>query len=192
MKLIFATQNQYKLEEIRNKLANNMEVISLSELQFQDEIPENGDSLEENALEKARYIYNLFHEATIADDTGLEVDILNGAPGIFSARYAGEQKNSKDNVQKLLKNLHGQNNRKAQFRTVIAFILNDKEFLFEGKVKGLIIEKEKGAEGFGYDPVFVPDGYSKTFAEMSLKEKNLISHRARAFEKLLTYLNANF
>ncbi|WP_291862502.1 non-canonical purine NTP diphosphatase [Marinilabilia sp.] len=188
MELIFATNNQHKATEINSLLGENWDVKSLSDLNFNDEIPETGDTLEDNALEKARYVHQLWGKNCFADDTGLEVEALQGAPGIFSARYAGENKDSSKNIDKLLEELKGQSNRKARFRTVIALIINGREFLFEGIVEGQILENRKGNGGFGYDPVFKPDETDLSFAQMPLSEKNLISHRARAIEKLIDHL----
>ena len=188
MELIFATNNQHKAEEINKLLGGHWRIKSLADLNFHDEVPETGNTLEANALEKARYIYELWGKDCFADDTGLEVDLLNGAPGVFSARYAGPEKSSEKNIAKLLKELNGKNNRKARFRTVIALILNGREILFEGIVNGTILESEKGEKGFGYDPVFKPDEANVSFAQMPLSEKNLISHRGRAIKKLTEYL----
>lgn len=189
MKLIFATQNKHKIEEIKPGLNPQIELIDLEDLGFKEDVPENADTLEGNALEKANFIYSKFQIDTISDDTGLEVESLNGEPGIYSARYAGESKNSDNNIDKLLMNLKGKPNRKARFKTVIALILDQKEYLFEGMVEGEIIENRKGEMGFGYDPIFQPTGYNKTFAEMTMEEKNEISHRARALKKLTVFLN---
>lgn len=189
MKLIFATQNKHKIEEIKPGLNPEVELVDLSDMGFKGEVPETSDTLEGNALEKANFVFNKYNMNTLSDDTGLEVESLNGEPGIFSARYAGESKNSEENIEKLLDKLKGKSNRKARFRTVIALILNNKEFLFEGIAEGEIIENRSGNMGFGYDPVFQPLGYDKTFAEMTLQEKNEISHRARALKKLTDFLN---
>jgi XTP/dITP diphosphohydrolase len=193
--LIFATNNQHKLKEIQDLLGDNFFLISLSDLKFNEDIPENQDTLEDNALEKARYIYERFKRPCFADDTGLEVSALNGAPGVYSARYSGsiadygsEKLRTEANIQKLLTNLKNEKDFSARFRTVIAFLDGEKEYLFEGIVNGHIISEKKGKDGFGYDPVFVPDGYTETFAEMSLEEKNKISHRSRAFQKFVQFL----
>jgi len=190
MRLIFATQNQHKFEEIKSRLTSNIDLVNLSELHFLNEIPETGSTLRENALEKASFIHHLFHENTMADDTGLEVDVLNGQPGIYSARYAGFKKNSEDNMEKLLTEMKGRTNRKAKFRTVIALIINGQRKLFEGIAEGNILTQRAGEGGFGYDPIFQPIGSSKTFAEMSLTEKNQRSHRSKAFNKVIEYLNS--
>lgn len=189
MRIVFATNNSHKLDEIRNILGSSFEVMSLNELECHDDIPETGTTLEENARQKAQYIYDKYHCNVFADDTGLEVDALGGEPGVYSARYAGgEGHDSEANMTKLLKNLEGEDNRKAQFRTVIALILDGKTSLFDGIVKGEIIKERRGGEGFGYDPIFQPEGYDKTFAELGNDIKNTISHRARAVAKLAAFL----
>lgn len=188
-KIVFATNNAHKLNEVRAILGENIEVQSLKDIDCYDDIPETADTLEGNALLKARYIYERFGVDCFADDTGLEVEALYGAPGVYSARYANENgHNSEANMQKLLKELDGIENRKAQFRTAIIVIVNGKEHLFEGIVKGNIIKVRKGTSGFGYDPVFVPEGYDKTFAELGDDIKNKISHRAIATQKLCKFL----
>lgn len=187
-KIVFATNNKYKLDEIRKIARDEMEILSLSDIGCHDQIPETGTTLEQNALQKADYIKRHFGYDCFADDTGLEVEALDGAPGVFSARYAGEQCNSEDNMQKILAELSGVNNRKARFRTVIALILNGDTRYFEGIINGVIIDEKRGAEGFGYDPIFVPEGYSKTFAELGDNEKNKISHRAVATHRLVDFL----
>ena len=188
MKLVFATNNKHKLEEMRAILGGKVELLSLSDIDCHDESPETADTLEGNALIKARYIFDKYGLSCFADDTGLEVDALDGAPGVYSARYAGENNDSVANVAKLLHNLTGKSCRDAQFRTVIALILNGEEKLFDGIVRGSISEECRGVGGFGYDPVFVPEGYTLSFAEMSAEEKNSISHRARAAAALNSYL----
>lgn len=189
-KLVFATNNAHKLEEIRAILGDKVEVLSLKDIQCDVDIPETADTLEGNAVLKAEYIYRHYGLDCFADDTGLEVEALNGAPGVYSARYAGgEGHDSEANMRKLLAELEGKTNRKAQFRTVICLIEGGAEHLFEGVVKGEIIEEKRGASGFGYDPVFMPEGYTETFAEMGSEEKNRISHRARAVQALCAYLN---
>ncbi len=190
MQLVFATNNENKVREIRNILGRSFELLSLRDLKIEDEIPENEPTLEENALYKAHYIYRILRMNVFADDTGLEVRSLNGLPGVHSARFAGENKDASANNDKLLTMLGSSGNRNARFRTVIALIIDNHEYLFEGTVEGKIIKEERGSQGFGYDPVFVPDGETRTFAEMPLNEKNLISHRARAFEKLRKFLSA--
>ena len=187
-KLVVATNNTHKLEEISAILGEEMELLSLKDIQCNADIPETADTLEGNARQKAQYIYNNYGMDCFADDTGLEVEALNGAPGVFSARYAGDGHDSEANMQKLLQELEGKENRKAQFRTAICLIMEGQEYLFEGIVKGKIIEEKRGGSGFGYDPVFVPEGYDLTFAELGNDIKNTISHRARAVEKLCTFL----
>jgi XTP/dITP diphosphohydrolase len=189
MKLVFATNNENKIREIRNILGRSFDLLSLKDLNIEDEIPENEPTLEGNALYKARYIHQLVNMNVFADDTGLEVKSLNGMPGVHSSRFAGESKNPDANNEKLLLMLADSKNRSARFRTVIALIADRKEYLFEGIVEGRIIKEKRGAGGFGYDPVFVPEGENRTFAEMPLDEKNLISHRARAFKKLRKFLS---
>lgn len=186
--LIFASQNENKRKEIQNKIGHSVNLENLHSIGLTGEIPETGSTLEENALIKARFVHQRTHKSCFADDTGLEVEALNGAPGVYSARYAGESKNDENNIEKLLQELSGKNNRNAQFRTVIALILDGKEFLFEGSIKGTITSEKSGHDGFGYDPVFKPNGYNKTFAELSLEEKNKISHRAIAVQKLVNFL----
>jgi len=193
MKIIFATNNSHKLSEIREILGSDFEVLSLADINCHDDIPEDGETLEENAKEKAEWIYNHYGLSCFADDTGLEVEALNGAPGVHSARYAeGTDHDSEANMQKLLRELDKNNNRKAQFRTVIALLEKTpngvKEHLFEGIVRGRIGTEKQGSEGFGYDPIFIPDGYDSSFAQLGMDIKNTISHRARAVSKLVEYL----
>jgi XTP/dITP diphosphohydrolase len=188
MKIVFATNNQHKLSEIRQILGDRVEVLSLQDIGCDVDIPETGKTLEENALQKAQYVFDHYHTDVFADDTGLEVEALNGAPGVYSARYAGEGHDSEANMSKLLKNLSNNDNRKARFRTVIALIQQGDVHKFEGIVNGQIIRERRGGEGFGYDPIFQPDGYDKTFAELGLDIKNTISHRARAVAKLCAFL----
>lgn len=189
-KLVFATNNAHKLDEIRAILGDKIEVLSLKDINCNADIPETADTLEGNAALKAEYIYKNYGLDCFADDTGLEVEALGGAPGVYSARYAGgDGHDSEANMRKLLTELDGEHNRKAQFRTAICLIEQGEEHLFEGIVKGSIIEQKRGASGFGYDPVFMPEGYEETFAEIGNAEKNKISHRARAVEKLCEYLN---
>lgn len=189
MKIVFATNNQHKLSEIRQILGDRVEVLSLQDIGCDVDIPETGTTLEENALQKAQYVYDHYHLDVFADDTGLEVDALDGAPGVYSARYAGgEGHDSEANMTKLLKELNGIDNRKAHFRTVIALIQQGEVHEFEGIVNGEIIRERRGGEGFGYDPIFRPDGYELTFAELGTDIKNLISHRSRATKKLCAFL----
>ena len=187
-KLVVATNNAHKLEEISAILGNEMELLSLKDINCHADIPETADTLEGNARQKAMYIYENYGMDCFADDTGLEVEALNGAPGVYSARYAGDGHDSEANMQKLLKELEGKENRKAQVRTAICLIMEGKEYLFEGIVKGEIIQEKRGEAGFGYDPIFVPEGYEQTFAELGNDIKNTISHRARAVEKLCKFL----
>ena len=191
MKIVFATNNKHKLSEIRDILGNEIEVLSLDEINCHADIPETSDTLEGNALQKAHYVYDNYHISCFADDTGLEVDALGGEPGIYSARYAGNNHDSEANMTKLLAKLGDNKNRKARFRTVIALILDGKnveEKIFEGIVEGSIIKERRGGEGFGYDPIFQPEGYNHTFAELGSDIKNKISHRARATAKLVDEL----
>lgn len=191
MKIVFATNNKHKLSEIRDILGNEIEVLSLDEIDCHADIPETSDTLEGNALQKAHYVYDNYHISCFADDTGLEVDALGGEPGIYSARYAGNNHDSEANMTKLLAKLGDNKNRKARFRTVIALILDGKnveEKIFEGIVEGSIIKERRGGEGFGYDPIFQPEGYNHTFAELGSDIKNKISHRARATAKLVDEL----
>lgn len=187
-KLVFATNNQHKLEEVRMVLADKLEIVSLNELGCFDDIPETADTLEGNALIKAQYIYEKFGLDCFADDTGLEVDALGGEPGVYSARYAGEDSNAQNNMHKLLKNLGENSNRTAHFRTVIALIEGDEIRYFEGKINGKIAYEPRGDAGFGYDPIFIPEGYNISFAEIGAEVKNTISHRALAVGKLTEYL----
>ena len=188
-KLVFATNNAHKLEEIRSMLGDRIEISSLADIHCQADIPETADTLEGNARQKAMYIYENYGLDCFADDTGLEVEALGGAPGVYSARYAGgEGHDSQANMNKLLKEMEEKNNRKAQFRTIISLIEKGEEKQFEGIVKGEIIREKKGESGFGYDPVFQPEGYHETFAELGNEIKNKISHRARAVKALCEYL----
>ena len=188
-KLVFATNNAHKLEEIAFILGDKIELLSLKDIHCQADIPETADTLEGNAIQKAEYIHQHYGMDCFADDTGLEVEALNGAPGIYSARYAGEGHDSEANMKKLLENMQDKENRKAQFRTAICLIMDGETHLFEGIVKGEIIKEKKGGAGFGYDPIFVPEGYDLTFAELGNDIKNTISHRAKAVEKLCSFLN---
>ena len=188
MELVFATNNAHKLEEVRQILGDRFKVLSLNDIDCHDDIPETGDTFQDNALQKARYVKEHYGYDCFADDTGLEVKALGGAPGVHSARYAGDH-DSEANMTKLLSELEKKSDRSAQFRTVIALILNGQEVLFEGIVTGKIAqERHYGDGGFGYDPIFVPDGYTETFSQMSSQGKNLISHRGRAVRKLADYL----
>lgn len=189
-KLVFATNNLHKLEEVREVVGDNFDIISLNDIDCHDDIAETGTTLEANALIKTRYIKEKYGYDCFGDDTGLEVEALDGAPGVYSARYAGgDGHDSKANRSKLLKELETKDNRKARFRTVIALILDGKEYQFEGEVCGTIGFEEKGTAGFGYDPVFQPDGYTETFAQLGMDVKNEISHRARAVKELCKFLH---
>jgi XTP/dITP diphosphohydrolase len=189
LQLVFATNNKNKLKEAQAILKDKVEVISLSDINCFDDIPETASTLEGNALIKARYIYKNFHKNCFSDDTGLEIEALNGEPGVYSARYAGIEKDSEANMNKVLNNLKNIENRKAQFRTVIALIIDGEEYSFEGIVKGEIIKEKHGNSGFGYDPIFRPLSSKLTFAEIPLEEKNKISHRGQALNKLNEFLN---
>jgi XTP/dITP diphosphohydrolase len=191
MKLVFATNNENKVREIRSMLGDTFEIITLQEAGIDIDIPEPHPTLEENAREKSVTIHNMTHQNCFSEDTGLEIFALNGEPGVLSARYAGEQKSSEDNIDKVLANLNGNTNRQAQFRTVISLILDDKEYQFEGICPGTILTERKGGKGFGYDPIFVPDGADLAFAEMDMAGKNKFSHRAKAFQKLIAFLKAH-
>jgi XTP/dITP diphosphohydrolase len=186
--IVFATNNLHKLEEVLPLLAEKYTVLSLNDIGCTEEIPETADTLEGNALLKAQYIYTNYGKNCFADDTGLEVEALDNAPGVYSARYAGEEKSAEANMDKLLQELNGKTNRNARFRTAIALIIDGKNYIFEGEVTGKIIENKRGTKGFGYDPLFIPTGYNQTFAEIALSEKNKISHRAKAVQKLITFL----
>ncbi|MBR4365907.1 MAG: non-canonical purine NTP diphosphatase [Bacteroidaceae bacterium] len=186
--LVFATNNQHKLQEVRQILGDRFEIKGLSDIGCDVDIPETADTLEGNAMQKAKYVKEHYGLDCFADDTGLECTALDGAPGIRSARYAGENHDSEANMRKLLENLKEKSDRSAQFRTVIALLYQGEEHLFEGVVRGGIITEHKGTQGFGYDPIFVPEGYNTTFAEMTAEEKNSISHRGRAVAKLAAFL----
>jgi XTP/dITP diphosphohydrolase len=187
--LVFATCNRHKFDEINHVLGNRVKMKSLLDLGFNGEIPEEMFTLEGNAAQKALFIYRKFGMDCFADDTGLEIEALNGEPGVFSARYAGKNCSFEDNMNKVLQKLIGKNNRNARFRTVIALVENGQLRYFKGEVRGTIIQEKRGTAGFGYDPIFQPEGFSQTFAEMSLADKNLISHRARAINQLLQYFS---
>lgn len=189
MKLVFATNNKNKIKEIKNLLPDSLEILSLKDINCQEEIPETSDTISGNALQKAKYIFDNYGYNCFADDTGLEIDALNGEPGIYSARYAGEQKSAEDNMQKVLSGLKEKSNRDAQFKTVIALIIDGAATLLEGIAKGEITTEKSGSEGFGYDPIFKPEGFNITFSEMNLDEKNKISHRGKATLKLINHLS---
>lgn len=189
MKIVFATHNKNKLKEVQSMLPDSITLLSLDTIECFDEIPETAETLEGNAILKANYITEKYGYDCFADDTGLEVEELGGAPGVYSARYAGLENDANANVQKLLKAMYGITNRKAQFRTVIALNLKGKQYLFKGVCKGEIIKNPQGQNGFGYDPIFKPEGFDRSFAEMSLTEKNSVSHRALAIDKLVKFLS---
>lgn len=188
MQLVFASNNKNKIQELQSMLPETITIVSLESIGCFEDIPETADTIEGNAIQKANYVTEKFGYDCFADDTGLEVDALNGEPGVFSARYAGEQRNADDNMNKLLVALLDKNNRKAQFKTVIALNLNGKQHLFTGIAKGEITLEKIGNQGFGYDPIFQPEGFPKTFAQLSLDIKNKISHRGKATQQLITFL----
>lgn len=187
-KLCFATNNRHKLAEVSQMLDGTYELLSLQDIGCIEELPEEQDTLEGNSRQKAAHVWDNYSVSCFADDTGLEVEALNGAPGVYSARYAGPQRSDADNINKLLQSLLGQQNRRAQFRTSITLLLDGQEHQFEGIVTGRIAEEWQGDKGFGYDPVFIPDGHERTFAQMSAEEKNAISHRGRAIQRLVQFL----
>lgn len=189
MKLVFATNNKHKIEEVQHLLKENFQLRSLQNIGCKEELPETGTTLEANASQKAKYIYEKFGVNCFADDTGLEIEALNGQPGVYSARYAGEEKSAEKNIEKVLSTMKNITNRNAFFKTIISLIINNKNYLFEGLIQGTISTEVKGINGFGYDPIFIPIGYSKSFAEFSLEEKNKISHRGIAIRKLAEFLN---
>ncbi|MEB2783185.1 non-canonical purine NTP diphosphatase [Algoriphagus persicinus] len=189
MKICFATNNPKKIEEVKAALGDSFEIVSLADIGCMDELPETGDTLEHNAFQKARYVKEHFGVDCFADDTGLEVDALEGEPGVYSGRYAGEPRSDERNIDHLLKNLENSSLRTARFKTVIALLLGNDQYKFEGIAEGEIVRKRKGNGGFGYDPVFVPKGYSKSFAELSMAEKNQISHRGKAVSELIAFLS---
>jgi XTP/dITP diphosphohydrolase len=191
MTLVFATNNENKVKEIRSVLGTSFSIITLQEAGIDIDIPEPHDTLEANATEKSVTIHKMTGGNCFSEDTGLEIPALNGAPGVLSARYAGEQKSADDNISKVLQELDGNENRSASFRTIISLILEGKEYQFEGICPGIILKERKGGKGFGYDPIFVPDGATKAFAEMDMTEKNQYSHRAKAFHKLVNFLKNN-
>ena len=189
MELIFATHNEGKVHEIQNIVGDNIKILSLTDIGYLEEIPETGSTFNENAFVKANTIYQIYRKPIFADDSGLEVRALNGRPGVYSARYAGVGlKNFEPHIVKLLNELNGVKDRKARFKSVICLIINDKTYYFEGLINGQIIDHPRGNNGFGYDPIFVPDGYTKTFAEMDLDEKNKISHRSQAIRKMIDFI----
>lgn len=189
MKLVFATHNQNKYDEVKQLMPKHIALVSLDMIGCHDEIPETGDTLSENAQIKADFVTNTYGLPCFSDDTGLLVDALNGAPGVYTARYGGEQKDAEANMARLLRELGQTTNRNAHFKTVIALNVNNQKHLFDGVVEGAITTTKKGSEGFGYDPIFMPSGYDETFAELPLSIKNEISHRGRAIQKLIAFLN---
>jgi XTP/dITP diphosphohydrolase len=189
MNIIFATQNEHKVKEIKNLLGNQVEIISLSDIGLKEDIPETASTIEGNSLLKAQFVWDKYRISCFADDTGLEIDSLNGEPGVYSARYAGIPKNDDANIHKVLLNLNNSNERKARFKTVITLVMSGDIYKFTGIVDGVIGNTKKGVNGFGYDPIFYPENNLKTFAEMTLEEKNKYSHRARAFEQLKDFLH---
>ncbi len=188
MKIVFATNNPNKLAEIRQLMPAGVEILSLKDTNCLEELPETSDTLEDNAAQKAFYVFDNYGHNCFADDTGLEIDVLDGRPGVYSARYAGEDCNAEDNMQKVLAELKGEFNRDASFRTIISLVVDGEEFQFEGDVEGQIIPEKWGDEGFGYDPIFLPNGYKKSFAQMTMEEKGAISHRGQAVKKLIQFL----
>ena len=190
MQLIFASHNKNKVKEVKSLIPNTINLLSLDDINLLNEIEETSTTIEGNALLKAQTIYNQTGINCFADDSGLLVDALNGAPGVYSARYAGEQKNDENNMQKLLLDLTNKDSRKAHFKTVMALIIDGKEYLFEGIINGKIISEKMGTNGFGYDPIFVPNGYTETFAQLNSETKNAISHRGIALKKLIEFINA--
>ena len=189
MKIVFATGNRNKVNEIRRLIPEEIELLGLKDIHCNEDIPETQPTIEGNASQKAFYVFNNYHVNCFADDTGLEVAALDGRPGVLSARYAGESKSADDNMDKILAELKGITNRNARFKTVISLVMDGKETQFEGVVEGAILKEKRGAKGFGYDPIFVPNGYDRSFAEMDISEKNKISHRALAVNKLVDYLS---
>ena len=188
MKLVFATNNKHKLRELQQLLGNKIQLLSLADINCSEDIPETKPTIEGNASQKSFYIYKKYGVNCFADDTGLEIEALNGAPGVFSARYAGEEKNDEENIEKVLSELSNSENRNARFKTIISLVINGKETLFEGIINGTILQEKRGNRGFGYDPVFLPNGYNKPFAEMLPEIKNEISHRGIAVNKLVEFL----
>lgn len=191
MKICFATNNKNKIYEVQTLLGNSVELVSLESIGCFEELPETQDTIPANSAQKAQYVWEHFGVACFADDSGLEVEALKGAPGVYSARYAGIPKNDENNIQLLLRNLENYTNRNAQFRTCITLVTKHGEWQFEGTIQGTILNEKRGEKGFGYDPVFMPNGYNKTFAEMDIEAKNQISHRAIAVKKIIDFLQKN-
>lgn len=187
--IVFATNNKHKLQELQQIIGDKFNLVSLKDIKCHEDIPETGNTIEDNSMQKVDYISNNYNKDCFADDTGLEIEALNGRPGVHSARYAGDNKNMQDNIAKVLSELKGKNNRNARFKTVVSLIMDGKKHQFEGIVEGKIIEEERGTGGFGYDPIFMPKGYDITFAEMTADEKNKISHRGKAVAKLVEFLS---
>lgn len=188
MKIVFATNNPNKLAEIRQLMPQGIEILSLKDINCLEELPETSDTLEDNAAQKAFYVFDNYGHNCFADDTGLEIDALDGRPGVYSARYAGPECKAEDNIQKILAEMEGEENRDASFRTIVSLVIDGKEFQFEGEVEGQIIPEKWGEKGFGYDPIFLADGHEKSFAQMSMEEKGAISHRGQAVKKLIQFL----
>lgn len=188
MKIVFATNNPNKLAEIRQLMPQGIEILSLKDINCLEELPETSDTLEDNAAQKAYYVYDNYGHNCFSDDTGLEIEVLDGRPGVYSARYAGPDCRAEDNIQKILAEMKGEENRDASFRTIISLVIDGREFQFEGEVEGQIIPEKWGDQGFGYDPIFLPDGYEESFAQMTVEEKNIISHRGLAVKKLIQFL----
>ncbi len=191
MKLVFATNNANKVKEVQSLLPDHITILSLKDINCEEDIPETQPTIEGNAIQKAQYVKEHYGYDCFADDTGLEVHALNGEPGVFSARYAGPQRNADDNMNKLLSELQNKEDRSAHFKTVVALIINDQQYTFEGICNGTIIEEKRGEKGFGYDPIFMADGFTETFAQISLEEKNRVGHRGKAVQKLIDFLNKN-
>lgn len=188
MKIVFATNNPNKLAEIKQLMPTGINILSLKDIECFEELPETSDTLEDNAAQKAYYVYDNYGYNCFSDDTGLEIEILDGRPGVYSARYAGPECRAEDNIQKILAEMKGEENRDASFRTIISLVIDGREFQFEGEVEGQIIPEKWGDQGFGYDPIFLPDGYEESFAQMTVEEKNIISHRGLAVKKLIQFL----
>ena len=188
MKIVFATNNPNKLAEIRQLMPEGIEILSLKDINCLQELPETSETLEDNAAQKAYYVYDNYGHNCFSDDTGLEIEVLDGRPGVYSARYAGPECRAEDNIQKILAEMKGEENRDASFRTIISLVIDGREFQFEGQIEGQIIPEKWGDQGFGYDPIFLPDGYEESFAQMTLEEKNIISHRGLAVKKLIQFL----
>lgn len=188
MKIVFATNNPNKLAEIKQLMPTGINILSLKDIECFEELPETSDTLEDNAAQKAYYVYDNYGHNCFSDDTGLEIEVLDGRPGVYSARYAGPECRAEDNIQKILAEMKGEENRDASFRTIISLVIDGREFQFEGQVEGQIIPEKWGDQGFGYDPIFLPDGYEESFAQMTVEEKNIISHRGLAVKKLIQFL----